>query len=52
MNLNELKLRLKSISEEYRSGYKHGLAKYGDLSIWEDEQVWPLDIRGQKTEVG
>jgi hypothetical protein len=44
--------RLKLISEEYRSGYKDGLAKDGDLTIWENEQVWPLDIRGQKTEVG
>jgi metal-responsive CopG/Arc/MetJ family transcriptional regulator len=33
--------RLKSISEKYRSGYKQGLAKDDDQTIWEDEQVWP-----------
>ena len=33
--------RLKSISDKYRSGYKQGLAKDDDLTIWEDEQVWP-----------
>ena len=33
--------RLKSISEKYRSGYKQGLAKDDDPTIWEDEQVWP-----------
>ena len=33
--------RLKSISEKYRLGYKQGLAKDDDLTIWEDEQVWP-----------
>jgi len=33
--------RLKSISEKYRSGYAQGLVKDHDLSIWEDEQVWP-----------
>ena len=33
--------RLKSISDQYRSGYRQGLAKDDDLSIWEDEQVWP-----------
>lgn len=33
--------RLKSISEKYRSGYTQGLVKDDDLSIWEDEQVWP-----------
>jgi metal-responsive CopG/Arc/MetJ family transcriptional regulator len=33
--------RLKSISEKYRSGYTRGLAKDDDLTIWEDEQVWP-----------
>jgi metal-responsive CopG/Arc/MetJ family transcriptional regulator len=33
--------RLKSISEKYRSGYRQGLAKGDDLTIWEDEQVWP-----------
>ena len=44
--------RLKSIFEKYRLGYTQGLAKSDDLSIWEDEQIWPLDIRGQKSEVG
>jgi len=44
--------RLKSISEKYRSGYSKELAVDDDLTIWEDEQAWPLDIRGQKTEVG
>ena len=33
--------RLRSIAEKYRSGYALGLAKDDDLSIWEDEQVWP-----------
>jgi metal-responsive CopG/Arc/MetJ family transcriptional regulator len=33
--------RLKSISEKYRSGYTGRLAKDDDLTIWEDEQVWP-----------
>ncbi len=33
--------RLKSISEKYRSGYSQALAKDDDLTIWEDEQVWP-----------
>ena len=33
--------RLKSISDKYRSGYAQGLAKDDDLTIWEDEQVWP-----------
>jgi metal-responsive CopG/Arc/MetJ family transcriptional regulator len=33
--------RLKSISEQYRSGYKHESAKNDDLTSWEDEQVWP-----------
>jgi metal-responsive CopG/Arc/MetJ family transcriptional regulator len=33
--------RLKSISEKYRSGYSRALAKDDDLTIWEDEQVWP-----------
>ena len=33
--------RLKSISEKYRSGYTKELAKDDDLTIWEDEQVWP-----------
>ncbi len=33
--------RLKSISDKYRSGYTQGLAKNDDLTIWEDEQVWP-----------
>jgi metal-responsive CopG/Arc/MetJ family transcriptional regulator len=33
--------RLKSISDKYRSGYTQGLAKGDDLTIWEDEQVWP-----------
>ena len=33
--------RLKSISEKYRSGYTKVLAKDDDLTIWEDEQVWP-----------
>lgn len=33
--------RLKSISDKYRSGYTQGLAKDDDLTIWEDEQVWP-----------
>ncbi len=32
--------RLKSISDKYRSGYTQG-AKDDDLTIWEDEQVWP-----------
>jgi metal-responsive CopG/Arc/MetJ family transcriptional regulator len=33
--------RLKSISEKYRSGYSQALEKDDDLTIWEDEQVWP-----------
>jgi metal-responsive CopG/Arc/MetJ family transcriptional regulator len=33
--------RLKSISEKYRSGYTQVLAENDDLTIWEDEQVWP-----------
>ena len=33
--------RLKSISEQYRSGYTRGTAKDDDLTLWEDEQVWP-----------
>ena len=33
--------RLKSIAERYRSGYTQGSAKDEDLTIWEDEQVWP-----------
>ena len=33
--------RLESISEKYRSGYTQGLAKDNDLTLWEDEQVWP-----------
>jgi metal-responsive CopG/Arc/MetJ family transcriptional regulator len=33
--------RLKSISEKYRLGYTQGLAKDDDLTIWENEQVWP-----------
>jgi metal-responsive CopG/Arc/MetJ family transcriptional regulator len=33
--------RLKSISEKYRSGYSKVLEKDDDLTIWEDEQVWP-----------
>ncbi len=33
--------RLKSISDKYRSGYSQGSAKDDDLTIWEDEQVWP-----------
>jgi len=33
--------RLKSISEKYRSGYTQKLVKDDDLTIWEDEQVWP-----------
>jgi metal-responsive CopG/Arc/MetJ family transcriptional regulator len=33
--------RLKLISEKYRSGYTQGLAKDENLTIWEDEQVWP-----------
>ena len=33
--------RLKSISEKYRSGYTQVLVKDDDLTIWEDEQVWP-----------
>ena len=33
--------RLKSISEKYRSGYTPESAKDDDLTIWEDEQVWP-----------
>ena len=33
--------RLKSISEKYRSGYSKALEKDDDLTIWEDEQVWP-----------
>ena len=33
--------RLKSISEKYRTGYTQVLAKDDDLTIWEDEQVWP-----------
>ena len=33
--------RLKSISEKYRSGYTQELPKEDDITIWEDEQVWP-----------
>jgi len=33
--------RLKSISEKYRLGYAQGSAKDDDLTIWENEQVWP-----------
>ncbi len=33
--------RLKAISEKYRSGYSQALEKDDDLTIWEDEQVWP-----------
>ena len=33
--------RLKSISEQYSTGYAHGVEKDPDLKSWEDEQVWP-----------
>jgi len=33
--------RQKSIADKYRSGYRQGLAKADDLTLWEDEQVWP-----------
>ena len=33
--------KLRSISEQYQSGYKRGLAKDDNLTSWEDEQVWP-----------
>ena len=33
--------RLKPISEKYHTSYTQVLAKDDDLSIWEDEQVWP-----------
>jgi metal-responsive CopG/Arc/MetJ family transcriptional regulator len=33
--------RMKSIAERYRSGYSQGLVLDKDLSVWEDEQVWP-----------
>ena len=33
--------KLRSISEQYRSGYTHESAKNDDLTSWEDEQVWP-----------
>ena len=31
----------KSISEQYKTGYAHGVEKDPDLTSWEDEQVWP-----------
>ena len=33
--------RLKSISEQYRSGYRRESEINDDLTSWEDEQVWP-----------
>ena len=33
--------KLRSISEQYRSGYTRESTKNDDLTSWEDEQVWP-----------
>ena len=33
--------RLKSISEQYRSGYRRESEINDGLTSWEDEQVWP-----------
>ena len=33
--------KLRSISEQYRSGYRRESEINDDLTSWEDEQVWP-----------
>jgi len=33
--------KLRSISEQYRSGYTRESEINDDLTSWEDEQVWP-----------
>jgi hypothetical protein len=33
--------KLRSITEQYRSGYTREPSKNDDLNSWEEEQVWP-----------